>query len=58
MPAISIKVGTKYACNNSFVEDHICLQSYHTIALKVFKKFQSPYNMVPIVTDITGIFGS
>ena len=41
MPAISIKVGTKYACNNSFVEDHICLQSYHTIALKVFKKFQS-----------------
>ena len=27
MPAISVEVGTKYACNNNFVEDQICLQS-------------------------------
>ena len=27
MPAISVKEGTKYACNFSFKRDHICLQS-------------------------------
>ncbi len=27
MPAMSVKVGTKYACNNNFVGDQICLQS-------------------------------
>ena len=25
-PAISVEVGTKYACNNNFVGDKICLQ--------------------------------
>ena len=27
MPAISVKVGTKYACNNNLAGDQICLQS-------------------------------
>ena len=26
MPAISVKVGTKYACDNNFVGDQICAQ--------------------------------
>ena len=27
MPAISVKVGTKYDCNNNILGDEICLQS-------------------------------
>ena len=36
MPAILVQKRTKYACNNSFVRDYICLQWQ-----KIFKHLQS-----------------